>query len=348
MRNIGRTSLTVTAIMLMAAMASAQQDRSVNDRNASRSDQKNDQHQSVRDKAGDQSSREDLGARLFIGPQMLAQVQNQLTAAGFDAGTGNGSWTETTGNAVREFQRKRGIAATGKLDIGTLDALGIDLAQANTGAKSATSGTISGEGAPLYAGPAIMAQVMQKVQMKGGMMGDQQGQRYGSAEGSAGTQGQTSADAMSSQLQQAISRFQSSHGLGATGQLDLATLDAMGIDIRAASASGSDQNSNQGQSGQAGDQQGMMSSDMAMPICLSTDQVRRVQKALKDAGDDPGSVDGNWGPQTQKAVSSFQKNKDLPVTGNVNLETLHELGVATDLGSHGASGSSDRSGTHRQ
>lgn len=54
--------------------------------------------------------------------------------------------------------------------------------------------------------------------------------------------------------------------------------------------------------------------------------VRSLQQALKDAGYDPGTVDGIMGIKTQTAMKQYQTDKALPV-GNMNMETLRALGV---------------------
>lgn len=54
--------------------------------------------------------------------------------------------------------------------------------------------------------------------------------------------------------------------------------------------------------------------------------IRRVQQALKDAGYDPGPVDGVMGAQTRSALTKYQQAKGLPV-GNLNKETLSSLGL---------------------
>lgn len=57
------------------------------------------------------------------------------------------------------------------------------------------------------------------------------------------------------------------------------------------------------------------------------DQVRAAQQALKDKGFDPGPVDGKIGPKTRAAISDFQKQAGLKVSGRLDAETADELGV---------------------
>lgn len=75
--------------------------------------------------------------------------------------------------------------------------------------------------------------------------------------------------------------------------------------------------------------------------------VKAVQKRLKTLGYLSGSVDGDYGSGTKKAVIAFQKNNGLKQTGNVNSATLKALNsssakkasAAADSGSGSSSGS---------
>lgn len=53
--------------------------------------------------------------------------------------------------------------------------------------------------------------------------------------------------------------------------------------------------------------------------------VRDIQAALKNAGFDPGSIDGKLGPRTQQAIKEFQRTKGLKIDGKVGLQTWEEL-----------------------
>jgi len=73
---------------------------------------------------------------------------------------------------------------------------------------------------------------------------------------------------------------------------------------------------------------GMESSqDMADTSTLRLDrsQVRVVQRALNERGYNSGPVDGIIGPITRSAITSFQENEGLTVTGLPNQETLLTL-----------------------
>ncbi len=58
----------------------------------------------------------------------------------------------------------------------------------------------------------------------------------------------------------------------------------------------------------------------------TNDRIYRIQRALKDAGYNPGPIDGVIGIQTQAALKQYQTDKGLPI-GNLNMETLKALGI---------------------
>lgn len=55
--------------------------------------------------------------------------------------------------------------------------------------------------------------------------------------------------------------------------------------------------------------------------------VKRIQKALKAKGFDPGVIDGEFGHGTEAAVISFQKSEGLAADGIVGLQTQKALGI---------------------
>lgn len=55
--------------------------------------------------------------------------------------------------------------------------------------------------------------------------------------------------------------------------------------------------------------------------------VKKIQEALRDKGNDPGTIDGIIGPKTREAVKSFQTANKLPATGRIDNETAKQLGV---------------------
>ncbi len=62
-------------------------------------------------------------------------------------------------------------------------------------------------------------------------------------------------------------------------------------------------------------------------VTKGSDEVKKIQEALKDKGQDPGTIDGIMGKKTREAIRAFQKSNDLKVTGRIDKETADKLGV---------------------
>jgi peptidoglycan hydrolase-like protein with peptidoglycan-binding domain len=55
--------------------------------------------------------------------------------------------------------------------------------------------------------------------------------------------------------------------------------------------------------------------------------VREAQRALRDLGYHPGPIDGVFGPQMRMALEKYQPAEKLPVTGQLDAETMEQLDV---------------------
>lgn len=71
------------------------------------------------------------------------------------------------------------------------------------------------------------------------------------------------------------------------------------------------------------------------------DEVRKIQKKLKELGYYSGSVDGIFGTNTQNAVKSFQRNCGLTVDGIAGPKTLLYLGLGSSSSSSSQTSSND-------
>jgi Ni/Co efflux regulator RcnB len=76
------------------------------------------------------------------------------------------------------------------------------------------------------------------------------------------------------------------------------------------------QNGQQAQNNQPIDAQG-----------LSRTNVRQVQRALDKDGFKAGPTDGRWGNETQNAVKQFQQSKQIQATGQLDQQTVADLGL---------------------
>lgn len=63
------------------------------------------------------------------------------------------------------------------------------------------------------------------------------------------------------------------------------------------------------------------------------EEVRQIQKKLKELGFYSGSIDGIYGVQTQKAVKQFQKSRGLTSDGIAGPKTLLYLGISSGTSS---------------
>lgn len=55
--------------------------------------------------------------------------------------------------------------------------------------------------------------------------------------------------------------------------------------------------------------------------------IRQVQQALNKDGFSPGRIDGRWGPETQNALKQFQQSKNVPASGQLDQQTVADLGL---------------------
>lgn len=100
----------------------------------------------------------------------------------------------------------------------------------------------------------------------------------------------------------------------------------------------------QSQGGQPGMKQG---SDSGMSrsggTAARSDDVKKVQQALKDKGQDPGPIDGVMGAKTKEALRAFQQQQGLKATGTLDNDTKQALGLDQSSSSSGSGSSKSTS-----
>jgi peptidoglycan hydrolase-like protein with peptidoglycan-binding domain len=69
---------------------------------------------------------------------------------------------------------------------------------------------------------------------------------------------------------------------------------------------------------------------------VSESQIEQAQQQLKSAGLYRGEVDGVMGPQTQTALSQFQKQQGLPETAQLDQQTMGRLTSNSGSGQNSA------------
>ena len=89
------------------------------------------------------------------------------------------------------------------------------------------------------------------------------------------------------------------------------------------------------------------SADTSKPAAFrpTKDQVMQGQKMLKDAKLYTGDATGVYNNDTRAAIRTWQKNNDIPVTGNFNRATLEKMGIALTDKQKGISTSASASGS---
>lgn len=73
-----------------------------------------------------------------------------------------------------------------------------------------------------------------------------------------------------------------------------------------------------------------------MAVQLAPDQGtknRQIQSALRNAGYDPGAIDGKLGPKSKKAIKDFQTANGLKADGKVGPKTWAKLSTYLSLSS---------------
>ena len=120
-----------------------------------------------------------------------------------------------------------------------------------------------------------------------------------------------------------IKKYQSANGLKATGTLNRATLEKMGIaltdkqkEIPVDPNSFADADDNKTQTKKA-------------PVFRATkDQITAAQKLLKEKNLYAGEANGTLDPTTRAALKAFQEANGLKGTGTLNQVTLEKMGIA--------------------
>jgi peptidoglycan hydrolase-like protein with peptidoglycan-binding domain len=109
----------------------------------------------------------------------------------------------------------------------------------------------------------------------------------------------------------ALQRFQASHQLQVTGQLNQATVEALGLDP----------------AGLLGIQQAAVPPPLPPAETLQPSSVRAIQERLRSLGFYRGAIDGVWGQSTESAVVQFQQNRGLQPNGQLDPATVNAMGL---------------------
>jgi peptidoglycan hydrolase-like protein with peptidoglycan-binding domain len=80
------------------------------------------------------------------------------------------------------------------------------------------------------------------------------------------------------------------------------------------------------------------SSAATSPSQLTQQQVMEIQTKLKQENVYNGKADGRWGPESEQALKQFQQKNNLPATGQLDEETMAQLGIGGGNAPSSASG----------
>src|ERR1700733_5962771 len=72
------------------------------------------------------------------------------------------------------------------------------------------------------------------------------------------------------------------------------------------------------------------------PAVAHPDDIKKMQETLKGTGHYRGEVDGVFGLRTRASIRGFQKTENLPVTGQLDVQTAVKLGVRPEGGEKAA------------
>jgi peptidoglycan hydrolase-like protein with peptidoglycan-binding domain len=91
---------------------------------------------------------------------------------------------------------------------------------------------------------------------------------------------------------------------------------------------GSQQNTQNQANQPDNNQQAAQNGQSTSPQNLSQGKIRQVQQALDKDGFQVGRADGRWGPNTENAVKQFQQSKQIQANGQLDQQTVADLGLA--------------------
>ncbi len=231
----------------------------------------------------------------------IRMLQHSLMQGGYEVDSTDGVWGPKTEAAVREFQKVRGLASTGRPDPQTLAALGVDDGGPRANAGSGTDagmGADSQARAPAQVAPRAPADLGRSTILAIQRALDERGLQTGPVDGVWGER-----------TESAIANLQRAHGMAASGDLDPRTLTLLGL--LPGSAARGEGAAGPGQGGDPG---------------LDPAAVRLLQQALGRAGQRV-AVDGAWGQRTVDHLREFQRERGLPADGRPDVHTLAALGL---------------------
>src|SRR5690242_5889560 len=109
--------------------------------------------------------------------------------------------------------------------------------------------------------------------------------------------------------------------------LALAAIGALALPLAISLPAAAQQNNAKPNSPQSAQQAQPMQPNEQSQANLSSNQIRQAQQALDQKGFKAGNADGKLGPETKQALQSFQQSQRLQVTGQLDQQTMAQLGI---------------------
>lgn len=127
-----------------------------------------------------------------------------------------------------------------------------------------------------------------------------------------------------------IKSFQKENSLGQTGTLNRETLEKMGVELTDGQkgTSSADAKSADAKSGGPSSKTEPMGPKRPAPFRANADQIKAVQKMLKDGKMYTGDETGKLDDPTREGIKKYQEANSVKVTGTLNAATLQKMGIA--------------------
>lgn len=146
-----------------------------------------------------------------LSPAGISAVQQRLKQAGAYAGSTDGVWGRDSAAALERFQRSHGLQVAGQLNQATVATLGLNPGELLAVAPAGVASTPP----PAAAAEPLAPETVRAIQGRLRQLGFYPGQIDG---------------LWGPSMQSSIQQFQQGRGLQATGQLNPATMTALGLD----------------------------------------------------------------------------------------------------------------------
>ena len=220
----------------------------------------------------------------------VKQLQQRLKELGYYDSSCDGSYGNNTVTAVKAFQKKNNLDQTGIADAATQKKLNSSSAVSAKGTTVSTKDDDDDETLKKGSKGSAVKQLQQRLKELGYYTSTVDGD-YGS------------------NTVKAVKAFQKKNDLEQTGTADAKTLKK----LNSSSAKSADEKEEE------------VSTSTTLKRGSKGEEVKKLQRRLKELGYYNSTIDGEYGSGTVTAVKNFQKKNDLTQTGTADTTTLKKL-----------------------